>query len=100
MNELISVLGEAPRTEEGENALAIDGKTLRSGQKQGTPSAHLLSALARCVGLTLARQTVDYKTHEIPVALDLWRHLVLEGRIVTTDSLLTQRQNAQYIVAA
>jgi hypothetical protein len=43
---------------------------------------------------------VDDKTHESPVALDLLRHLILEGRIVTMDALLTQRQIAQHIVAA
>jgi hypothetical protein len=32
------------------------------------------------------------------VVLDLLRHLVLEGRLVTMDALLTQRQMAQHIV--
>ncbi len=92
--------GEAPAPEGGEEAIAIDGKTLRGSQKQGAPGAHLLSALAHRVGLTLAQQAVDDKTNEIPVALDLLRHLVLEGRIVTMDALLTQRQIAQHIVDA
>src|SRR5262249_23157294 len=94
------LLGEAPRPEEGEDALAIDGKTLRGSQKQGAPGAHLLSALAHRVGLTLAQQAVDDKTNEIPVAVEVLRHLVLEGRIVTMDALLTQRQIAQQIVDA
>jgi predicted transposase YbfD/YdcC len=94
------LLGEVPRPEEGEDAIAIDGKTLRGSQKQGASGAHLLSALAHHVGLTLAQQAVDDKTNEIPVALELLRHLVLEGRIVTMDALLTQRQIAQQIVDA
>jgi predicted transposase YbfD/YdcC len=94
------LLGEAPRTEEIEEAIAIDGKTLRGSKKQGAPGAHLLSALAHRVGLTLAQQAVDDKTNEIPVVLDLLRHLVLEGRVVTMDALLTQRQIAQHIVGA
>jgi predicted transposase YbfD/YdcC len=93
-------LGETPRPEEVEDAIAIDGKTLRGSQKQGAPGVHLLSALAHRVGLTLAQQAVDDKTKEIPVALDLLRHLVLEGRIVTMDALLTQRRIAQQIVDA
>src|SRR5499427_343044 len=94
------LLGEAPRPEEGEDAVALDGKALRGSKQQGAPGAHLLSALAHRVGLTLAQQAVDDKTNEIPVALDLLRHLVLEGRIITMDALLTQRQIAQHIVAA
>jgi predicted transposase YbfD/YdcC len=95
-----ALLGEAPRPEEGADAIAIDGKTLRGSQKQGASGAHLLSALAHHVGLTLAQQAVEDKTNEIPVAVELLRHLVLEGRIVTMDALLTQRQIAQQIVDA
>lgn len=94
------LLGEAPQPEGGEDALAIDGKTLRGSQKQGAPGVHLLSALAHRLGVTLAQQAVDDKTNEIPVALELLQHLVLEGRIVTMDALLTQRQIAQQIVGA
>jgi predicted transposase YbfD/YdcC len=56
--------------------------------------------LAHRVGLTLAQQAVDDKTNESPMALDLLHHLVLEGRIITMDAVLTQRQIAQHIVAA
>jgi hypothetical protein len=51
-------------------------------------------------GCTLAPQAVDAKTHEMPGALALWRPLVLEGRMVTRDAFLTQRQMAQPRVAA
>jgi predicted transposase YbfD/YdcC len=40
------------------------------------------------------------KTNEIPVVLELLRQVVLEGRVVTMDALLTQRQIAQQIVEA
>jgi predicted transposase YbfD/YdcC len=94
------LLGEAPQPEGGEDAIAMDGKTLRGSQKQGAPGVHLLSALAHRLGMTLAQQAVDDKSNEIPVALELLRHLVLEGRIVTMDALLTQRQIAQQMVGA
>lgn len=94
------LLGEAPPPREGEDAIALDGKTLRGSQKQGAPGAHLLSALAHRVGVTLAQQAVNDKTNEIPVAVEVLRQLVLEGRIVTMDALLTQRQIAQQIVDA
>src|SRR5690242_11967623 len=86
------LLGEAPQPEGGEDALAIDGKTLRGSQKQGAPGAHLLSVFAHRLGVTLAQQAVDDKTNEIPVAVELLQHLVLDGRIMTMDALLTQRQ--------
>ena len=95
-----TLLDAASDPAEGADAIALDGKTLRGSQKQGAPGVHLLSALAHRVGLTLAQQAVEDKTNEIPVAMDLLRHLLLEGRIVTMDALLTQRQIAQQIVAA
>ena len=81
-------------------ALAVDGKTLRGSKKQGAPAAHLLSVLAPRLGLTLAQQAVADKTNEIPAALDLLRHVVLEGRVVTMDALLTQRSYGQKTHAA
>jgi predicted transposase YbfD/YdcC len=94
------LLGERLPPREVEDAIALDGKTLRGSQKQGAPGAHLLSALAHRVGVTLAQQAVDDKTNEIPVAVEVLRQLVLQGRIVTMDALLTQRQIAQQIVDA
>src|SRR5438445_9270056 len=89
-------LPAAPATPEV--AMALDGKTLRGAQKQGAPGTHLLSALAHHVGVTLAQQAVDDKTNEITAVETILQHLVLEGRIVTMDTLLTQRHVAQTIV--
>ena len=47
--------------------------------------------IAGSLALTLAQQAVDDKTNEIPVALDLLRHMVLEGRIVTTSTSESER---------
>jgi predicted transposase YbfD/YdcC len=94
------LLHGAPAPQDTAEGIAIDGKTLRGSQKQGAPGAHLLSALAPRLGVTLAQPAVADKTNEIPAALDLLRQLVLEGRVVTMDALLTQRPIAQQIVAA
>ena len=59
-----------------------------------------LSVLAHRVGVPRAQQAVEDKTHEIPVALEGLRHLVLDGRSVTMDALLTQRQSAPQMVDA
>ena len=50
------------------------------------------------MGVTLAQHAVDDKTNEITAVETLLQHLVLEGRIVTMDALLTQRHIAQTIV--
>jgi predicted transposase YbfD/YdcC len=78
--------------------VALDGKTLRGSKKQGAPGMHLLSALAHHVGVTLAQQAVDDKTNEITAVETLLHQLVLEGRVMTMDALLTQRHVAQTIV--
>ena len=81
-----------------EEGLAVDGKTLRGSRKQGAPGTHLLSVVSHRLGLTLRQQGVDAKTNEIPVAVAVLRGLVLEGRIVTMDALLTQREVARAIL--
>ena len=94
-----SVAGSLPAAPETlAVAVAFDGKTLRGSKKQGAPGTHLLSALAHHVGVTLAQHAVDDKTNEITAVETILRQLVLEGRIVTRDVLLTQRHVAQTIV--
>jgi predicted transposase YbfD/YdcC len=94
------LLAGTPLSPDTEEAIAVDGKTLRGSKKQGAPGAHLLSALAPRLGLTLVQHAVADKTNEIPAALELLRQLVVTGRVVTMDALLTQRAIARQIVEA
>lgn len=80
--------------------LALDGKTARGSAHGAVPGQHLLSALAHHWGRVLAQQAVDGKTNEITAAPTLLAGLVLEGRLVTADALLTQREVATQIVSA
>jgi hypothetical protein len=50
------------------------------------------------VGVTLAQHAVDDKTNAITAVETIVQQLVLEGRIVTMDALLTQRHIAQTMV--
>lgn len=84
--------------EAGQEAMAVDGKTLRGSKKQGAPGTHLLSVLSHRLGLTLTQQAVDAKTNEIKAARTVLEQIVLKGRVLTMDALLTQRQVAQTIV--
>ncbi len=94
--EVLAATGEPTEATDLE-ALAVDGKTLRGSRKQGAPGTHLLSVVSQRVGLTVAQVAVDAKTNEIPVTTTLLRELVLTGRVVTMDALLTQRAIAQTI---
>lgn len=93
-----SVLTALPPVSGELDARAIDGKTLRGSRKQGAPAVHLLSALSHRLGLTLWQQAVADKTNEIPILEEVLQSLVLEGRVITVDALLTQRTIAHRIV--
>ena len=85
-------------SEPRDEAMAVDGKTLRGSKKQGAPGTHLLSVVGHRLGLTVAQQAVDDKTNEIKAVETILEQIVLQGRILTMDALLTQRQVAQTIV--
>src|SRR5215510_9194332 len=76
-------------------AMAIDGNTLRGSRQQGAPAAPLLAVLSHRVGLTVWQQAVADKTKEIPVLEDVLPRLVVEGRGITVDVLLTLHSSAQ-----
>ncbi len=80
------------------DAVALDGKTLRGSKKQDAKLSHLLSAVDHSTGMTLVQVPVDGKTNEIPVTQVLLERLLLEGRVFTSDALLTQTAIAQAIV--
>ena len=85
-----------------DEAVAVDGKTLRGSLKQGSSITHLLSAVSHKLGLTLAQCSVDMnngdKTNEIGAMPEILQNLVLEGRIITADAMHTQRETCQTIV--
>lgn len=80
--------------------VALDGKTLRGSKRQGAVDAHLLAAFSHRLGVVLGQVGVPDKTNEIGAAGAFLRALALEGRIVTADALLTQRELAQTIIAS
>ena len=84
--------------ETSHNSISLDGKTAKGSYKRGSSVPHFLSAVAHGLGLTLAQCGVDRKTNEIGVVHEVLKSLVLEGRIVTMDALLTQRKVARDIL--
>lgn len=92
------VLAAVPAREGQLEGIAVDGKTLRGSRTDALPGLHLLSAVSHRLGLTLGQIPVGEKTNEIPLAHTLLAGLVLEGRVVTMDALLTQHAIAKDIV--
>lgn len=92
------VLDSGPRQTAALEGLAVDGKTLCGSQRQGAEDAHLLSVLSHRLGVVMAQVAVSDQTNEIGQADELLAALVLKGRVITADSLLTQREIAQRII--
>lgn len=67
---------------------------------QGCLEAHLLSAVSQRLGLRLFERGVEDKTNEIGVILEPLKGLLLDGKVITVDALLTQREVAESITEA
>jgi predicted transposase YbfD/YdcC len=81
-------------------ALAIDGKTLRTSRKCGATDARLLSALSQRLGVVLGQVAIADATNETGAVDDLLAALVLDGWVVTTDAAFTEADIAQTILDA
>jgi hypothetical protein len=84
-----------------DEALAIDGKTLRGIHGEQIPGVHLVAAYAHQTRVVLAEAETVGKGHELAgvqaVVAVLPRRL-LSGRVVTGDALLAQRALCRQIV--
>jgi predicted transposase YbfD/YdcC len=81
--------------------IALDGKTLRGVVAlDQTRGLHLLAAYVPAAGVVLFQLAVDQKTNEITVAPQVLKMLDLQGKVVTGDALLTQRELSLQIVDA
>jgi len=79
-------------------AIAIDGKTLRGTQKHTATICHLLSAVSHRLGMTLFQHAVPLETNEISTIISVLEAIVLKGRVITVDALLTQSKVAKTIL--
>jgi len=84
----------APRDE----AVAIDGKTLKGARGDDGRQRHLLAALLQQQGAVIAQREVAAKTNEIPELRTLLEGLDIASRVVTADALHTQAETARTIV--
>jgi hypothetical protein len=84
---------------EPDDPLSLDGKTLRGIHGEEIPGVHLVSAYATRAGAVLAQVAAPGKGEELAAAKEVLRQIPLQGRVVTADALLTQREVCQQIVA-
>lgn len=71
--------------------MSMDGKTLCGSSRQGADSAHLLSCISQALGMVVSQVAVSDKTNEITKVDELLEGLILTGKVVTGDALLTRR---------
>jgi hypothetical protein len=83
---------------DADDAVAVDGKTLRGAVREDSTQVHLLSAFLQDQGVTVAQREIPSKTNEIPELKPLLAPLDLAGRVVTADALHTQRETARFLV--
>jgi hypothetical protein len=82
-----------------DDALALDGKSLRGIHGDGLPGVHLVAAYAHAAGAVLGQAPSAGKGHELAAAEVVAAAVPLAGRVVTGDALLTQRVLCVQIVA-
>jgi DDE_Tnp_1-associated/Transposase DDE domain len=86
---------------EAEEAIAIDGKTLRGIHGEEIPGVHLVAAFAQRTRVALTQAETRGKGHELAGVDAVLAQLptrLLAGRVVTGDALLAQRALCQQIV--
>ena len=81
-----------------EEAVAIDGKSLRGIHGEQLPGVHLVAAYAHRSGIVVGQQAVGEKGNELGALDGLLSQLELRGRVVTGDAQFTQREFCQEIV--
>jgi len=80
------------------DAIAIDGKTLKAASNATGQKIHFLTAFLQQKGAVIAQCPVEHSTNEIPVVRTLLDPLDINGSVITLDALHTQKDTARYLV--
>jgi len=88
----------APASNADQQAVSLDGKTLRGSRDGEAPGHHLVAAYAHEHRAVLAQIRVDAKTNEHKAALELLGILPVKGRVVLGDAMFCQRELCEEIV--
>ena len=79
-------------------ATSIDGKTLCGSLQMHQRAVHLLCALDQQTGCVLSQSRVDCKTNEAKAVFNLFKTLVLKGKVIIGDAMFCQRDICAEIV--
>jgi hypothetical protein len=79
-------------------ATSIDGKTLCGSLQTHQRAVHLLAALDHQTGCVLSQTRVDCKTNEAKAVFDLFKTLVMKGKVIIGDAMFCQRDICEEIV--
>jgi hypothetical protein len=82
-----------------DEALALDGKTLRGIHGDAVPGVHLVAAFAHRSGAVLGEAASPGKGQELAAVKAVLGQVSVAGRLVTGDALLTQREVCELVVA-
>ena len=84
-----------------DEALAMDGKTLRGTIESGqTSGQHVLALYATESNVAVGQMSVEAKANEIVAAPVLLNSLPLAGRVITGDAMFAQHVLSKQIVEA
>lgn len=99
LDKLDKVLAEWSRQELGaeEDAVTIDGKTLRGSRREGEGALQVVTAAGQDLKKVLAQSQV-HKGDWVATALEILSSASLEGKVVTMDAGLLHRSVAQTVV--
>ena len=82
-------------------ALAVDGKAIRSTAEKGKPRSALQILTAYFVesGVVLGQKYIHEKTNEIPVFQEMLCYINIKGKTITADALHCQKDTCRMIIA-
>jgi hypothetical protein len=83
---------------EPDEALAVDGKSLRGIHGEALPGVHLVSVYALQSGVVLSQMTAGGKGTELSAVKEALKPVDLVGKTVMGDALQTQRDVCEQIV--
>lgn len=93
VGEWLTRTGVAPT-----DPLALDGKSLRGIHGDEVPGVHLVAAYAHEARAVVAQMRTEGKGQELAAAKEVLNQVSLEGRLVTGDALLTQREVSERVM--
>jgi hypothetical protein len=96
-DEFDSVINSWLAKQADEDAVAVDGKTLKGARDAEGNQAQLMAAILHKEGIVISQTPVDKKTNEIKCFRTLLDNVDIDGKVVTADALHTQVDHANYL---